>query len=262
MRTRVEPAVCTHHGSHVECPEHYQPTTRYYKKAKIRTQTSGDCLSCIKYVMLLLNVFFIVAGVLFVGAGLMFIVGDSALATILHLTELLTQTIYFVLATGVALFFLGFVGCCGTHRNNRVFLIIFFILMCVVLIVEMTGLGVVVSGRAELYEDSLADSMKLKYTAATDKKYIKAWNAIMRKKECCGIRGYADFDAAPHSCCKEEGCDPTDAANCYDVGCYDKIYSAAEPVMYLGVAFFILVLIFQIVVMSVAICLFRGLQHV
>ncbi|XP_077452736.1 tetraspanin-18-like isoform X2 [Stigmatopora argus] len=262
MRTRVEPAVCTHHGSHVECPEHYQPTTRYYKK-KIRTQTTGDCLSCIKYVMLILNVFFIVAGVFFVFAGLMFIVGDSALATILHLTELLTQSIYFVLATGVALFILGFVGCCGTHRNNRVLLIIFFMLMCVVLILEMTGLGVVVSGRAELYEDSLAGLMKLKYSEATDKKYIKAWNAIMRKKECCGIRGDTDFDpTVPHSCCKEEACDPSDAALRNTVGCYDMIYSAAEPVMYIGVAFFILVLIFQIVVMSFAICLFRGLQHI
>ncbi|XP_057691772.1 tetraspanin-18-like isoform X2 [Corythoichthys intestinalis] len=238
MRTRIEPAAYGQHTPNVECADHY-PATRYYKKAKIRTQTTGDCLSCIKYTLLILNTFFVMTGCLFAALwALTQLATDSALVAVLQTKESLVSGLYFMLGVGGGLFIVGFVGCCGALRGNRFLLLTFCMLIFVVLIVEMAGIGLVLVDRSEFEEKTMSDNMKSKFGAEFTKAnqdYVEAWRAVMRHYECCGI---SRDDFTPENvprCCRVD-----DKDICDDTTPTHK----------------------QVTAIAIAICFFRGLQHV
>ncbi|XP_057691773.1 tetraspanin-18-like isoform X3 [Corythoichthys intestinalis] len=200
MRTRIEPAAYGQHTPNVECADHY-PATRYYKKAKIRTQTTGDCLSCIKYTLLILNTFFV-----------------------------------------------------------------FCMLIFVVLIVEMAGIGLVLVDRSEFEEKTMSDNMKSKFGAEFTKAnqdYVEAWRAVMRHYECCGI---SRDDFTPENvprCCRVDDkdiCDDTTPT--HKQPCYDKIKKLYDNGLYGGIGFLLVVVVCEVTAIAIAICFFRGLQHV
>ncbi|XP_057693040.1 tetraspanin-18-like isoform X2 [Corythoichthys intestinalis] len=232
MRTRIEPAAYGQRIPNVECADHY-PATRYYKKAKIRTQTTGDCLSCIKYTMLVLNTFFVMTGCMFFGVwALTQIAVDSAFVAVLQTKQTLVEGLYFVLGVGIALFIVGFVGCCGALRGNRFLLITFCTFIVLILITEMAGIGLVLVDRGEFDQKTMKATMIKNFQkdgtddAASVKTYLKAWKAVMRHD------------------------------------CYRKIKDTYDNVLYGGIGFLLVVVICEVVVVAIGICLFRGLQHV
>ncbi|XP_077452867.1 tetraspanin-18B-like [Stigmatopora argus] len=241
-----------------------------------RTSITGDCLSCIKYLMLIFNTSFVVAGCLLVGLGLLGMLGTSTLGAVVNLHQGLKLAIYFVLGVGASLFLLGFLGCCGTLRENRCLLLFFLLLIFFVFLAELGAAGWTLSTQREsLTVDELAKQMKHKFKSDEKDPYSKAWTTLMFKYDCCGIKGMQDFQGnshvAPHkvplSCCitmetEATECRQGQSSKIHQEGCYQKIYETVEPYMYIGLAFCILILTFELLAMSVAMCLFRGLQFV
>ncbi|XP_077372255.1 tetraspanin-18B-like [Festucalex cinctus] len=251
--------------------------------ARGTTVMAGDCVSCVKYLMLIFNTFLVMAGCFLLGVGLLVLFGTAVLSEMLMQHPVLSKTVFAVLGIGSLLFLLGFVGCCGALRENRCLLFFFFMLIFVVFIAELAAGVWAYTQRQKFFVEDLQKEMREKYQGyAPDDKYTTIWNKWMVQHECCGINGFEDFEGSlfrrkynhtvPTACCLQRSqtgnLEHADRDKCLKgshdhinvQGCYRAGFKTYEVYLYLAGALFILVLTFELLAMSVAMCLFRGLQ--
>jgi len=140
---------------------------------------------------------------------------------------------------GVLVFILGFLGCFGSFRENRIVLIVYTILLVLVLMGEVVAIIISMIYKGKI-EESVEDGLELKVEGyvtgiAED---IEIMDKIQDTLQCCGIHGPDTYTSnkdwlekhnnvtVPASCC---GVDPEDAAltcntsdnNLYTDGCLD-----------------------------------------
>ncbi|XP_057693041.1 uncharacterized protein LOC130916373 isoform X3 [Corythoichthys intestinalis] len=223
MRTRIEPAAYGQRIPNVECADHY-PATRYYKKAKIRTQTTGDCLSCIKYTMLVLNTFFV-----FCTFIVLILITEMA-----GIGLVLVDRGEFDQKTMKATMIKNFQKD-GTDdaASVKTYLKAW---KAVMRHYKCCGIGTAFTKK----EAAAAASASESRASATEPASIPA-------PKCCRIED-------EQMCQTEFKEHPGD--------CYRKIKDTYDNVLYGGIGFLLVVVICEVVVVAIGICLFRGLQHV
>ncbi|XP_030329353.1 uncharacterized protein LOC115602391 isoform X3 [Strigops habroptila] len=110
-------------------------------------------LSCVKYLMFIFNVLVFVSpaavlregtpveagGTCLVAVGLWVAVDPSGFQHIVAANGVLSAGAFLLLAVGMALALLGFLGCCGALRRSRALLLGFFILVSLVFITQLVG---------------------------------------------------------------------------------------------------------------------------
>uniref|UniRef100_A0A8B9TR98 Tetraspanin n=1 Tax=Anas platyrhynchos TaxID=8839 RepID=A0A8B9TR98_ANAPL len=140
-------------------------------------------LSCVKYLMFIFNVLVFAGGTCLVGVGIWVAVDPAGPGA------------YLLLAVGIALSLLGFLGCCGALRRSRLLLL-------------------VVSEGRELFLSEL----RRNYRGDEDAEVFSvAWNTLMVMFSCCGVLGPEDFGNGsrfqelhpgtpwPRACCARDG---------------------------------------------------------
>merc|ERR1712048_665540 len=125
-----------------------------------------------------------------------------------------------LIAAGIFVAIIGFVGCCGAMKQNKVMLIIYFILVLLIFILEIVA-GALAYTKKDLMEKHLSENLKKVVdenygTANPDtatKAMIKAIDWFQQEVKCCGATGYEEWKTsnwgksnngtlAPESCCK------------------------------------------------------------
>ncbi|NXX77872.1 TSN18 protein, partial [Urocolius indicus] len=81
-------------------------------------------LSCMKYLMFIFNVLVFAGGTCLAAVGLWVAVDPSGLQDIVAARAVLSAGAYVLLAVGIALSLLGFLGCCGALRRSRPLLLL------------------------------------------------------------------------------------------------------------------------------------------
>ncbi|XP_019712797.1 tetraspanin-18-like isoform X2 [Hippocampus comes] len=265
MRTRVEPAS---YGSRPESlrTEQFPPSRHYHhaivvQPSRHKTVMTGDCLKSVKYLMLILNTFFFVAGVLLLGVGLLVVLGTRIVGDLIETHPLLSKVLHFVMAVGSLLFLLGFLGWCGALRENRCVLLLYFAFITSIFLAQL-GFGIFAFTQwGTLSQESLSATLVSKYQHENlQDHYTAVWRKIMHDFSCCGIRGASDFPSkVPLACCRRRAttCDKTTA---YESGCFEALYNSYTIYMYTAGALVIIVMIFELISLSISMCLFRGLR--
>uniref|UniRef100_A0A8B9C014 Tetraspanin n=1 Tax=Anser brachyrhynchus TaxID=132585 RepID=A0A8B9C014_9AVES len=152
-------------------------------------------LSCVKYLMFIFNVLVFAGGTCLVGVGLWVAVDPAGFQDIVAAKPVLSAGAYLLLAVGIALSLLGFLGCCGALRRSRLLLL-------------------VVSEGRELFLSELQRN----YRGDEDTEVFSvAWNTLMVMFSCCGVLGPEDFGNGsrfqelhpgtpwPRVCCARDG---------------------------------------------------------
>ncbi|NWS50348.1 TSN18 protein, partial [Probosciger aterrimus] len=80
-------------------------------------------LSCVKYLMFTFNVLVFAGGTCLVAVGLWVAVDPSGFQHIVAAKGVLSAGAFLLLAVGMALALLGFLGCCGALRRSRALLL-------------------------------------------------------------------------------------------------------------------------------------------
>uniref|UniRef100_A0A3B4XMG9 Tetraspanin n=1 Tax=Seriola lalandi dorsalis TaxID=1841481 RepID=A0A3B4XMG9_SERLL len=165
---------------------------------------------CIKYLLFFFNLLFWVSGCIILGVSIYLKVSKDGN----QITNESLPGIDLMIAIGVIIMVLGFLGCCGAIRENRCMLLLFFITLLLIFILLLAA-GIL--------------------------------GAVGEKKlKCCGlVNGPSDWTQIPESCrCNKTEPDCGSSA-LYDEPCSNKIITLMEKNMevVLGIAFAIAILL-------------------
>ncbi|NXD56271.1 TSN18 protein, partial [Corvus moneduloides] len=81
-------------------------------------------LSCMKYLMFIFNVLVFAGGTCLVAVGVWVAVDPAGFQDIVAARAVLSAGAWLLLALGIALSLLGFLGCCGALRRSRPLLLL------------------------------------------------------------------------------------------------------------------------------------------
>lgn len=179
--------------------------------------------------------------------------------------SLVSTLCYIMIAAGVVLLAISFLGCCGACCSFTTVMLVYSIILIVILLAQVAAI-ILVFAKPDVVKDrmksTLQDTMKdydgIKGTSVS----ALGWNWVQQEFDCCGAEGYADFESkgspykdsgindnaamsgttgdvrAPVACCKTlptsdadrgtcagDGGLPTEANSNLNKGCVDKVWS-------------------------------------
>ncbi|XP_055339514.1 CD151 antigen-like [Paramacrobiotus metropolitanus] len=200
-------------------------------------------IKCAKIVLVIFNMIFFIGGLVVMGIGIWLLVDKSSFVILtarLQVNEDLTkferadtmlqQAAYLLIASGVIVFVVAFLGCCGALKEWRPLLITYAIFLIIIL-----GLEIAAGIYAAVYRSTSSDYVPTTMRFTLSKRYqhdgvitngthllfrpanfwTNTWNKMMIQLECCGIDNGNDFitmnleqfkpltgPEAPVTCCK------------------------------------------------------------
>ncbi|XP_031165280.1 tetraspanin-1 [Sander lucioperca] len=156
------------------------------------------CFTFIKLMMVLFNLLIFLGGLTLLAMGIwVSIDGSSFLQLLGPFSSQGMQFVnvgFFCIAIGAVLVLLGFMGCCGAHKESKCLLLTFFSIVLIIFIAEVAA-GVV----ALAYSSFAEGIVRAWATTALQKDYgsdpvvTKIWNTTMTEIKCCGFTNYTDF---------------------------------------------------------------------
>jgi len=192
-------------------------------------------MSCIKYLMFVFNFVFVVCGIALIVVGA--VVQGKDFTQFLNNKYVTAPTI--LIAVGVIIFVLAFLGCYGSVRENHCMVMTFGVLLFIIFVVEIAGGITAYVNRSEL-ENVLRDNMNSTFQQ-NKPDFKKLWAEMESKWECCGFEGPNDYENATielhSSCCPksvpEHECRLGNKQH-YTQGCYsvflDRVRSAVGAI--------------------------------
>ncbi|XP_070795695.1 tetraspanin-1 [Pituophis catenifer annectens] len=204
-----------------------------------------SCFTFLKVMMILFNLAIFLGGATLLGIGIWVTVDSKSFLNIFGaISASVLQFVhvgYLLIAIGVILFLLGFLGCCGAQKESKCLLITFFSIILIIFIIEVAGavVALVYTSLAQtLLQATVAKLLKDDYGKANP--LTEAWNITMTKLNCCGLSNYTDFDDSyfyknsknlyPEQCCNSSSlslsastCNRTVAESFAVKGCFDQM---------------------------------------
>ncbi|KAF7496647.1 Tetraspanin-11 [Sarcoptes scabiei] len=193
-------------------------------------------------------------GIIFIGGLVVFAIGVWTLADRSFMERLLGSNLYItsaslLIAAGVIVSFISFLGSLGAYKEIRFMLLVFFVLLFLIFILMLLGgiLGYVFRNQVD---DRMKREMKITISYyGNDSAITDAWDSVQRNFHCCGIEidnhpGYVIYlknnpffstsqrKKVPRSCCMNlrdessiERCmaEPSNPTHTYHDDCYDKM---------------------------------------
>ncbi|XP_071187846.1 tetraspanin-8-like [Salvelinus alpinus] len=200
---------------------------------------------CIKYLLFLFNLLFWISGCVILGVSIYLKVSKNG-------NVIMDEAVPFVdllIAVGVIIMVLGFLGCCGAIKENRCMLILFFVgLLLIFILLLIAGiLGAVGEKKSQVWvKESLAKLLPLKDQKPEIQTDLQKLEVEVK---CCGlINGPSDWGSTvPSSCdCVDttQVCQSADGRKVYSTPCAKFVTSFMEKhaIIALGIAFGIAVL--------------------
>ncbi|CAJ1054638.1 tetraspanin-8-like [Xyrichtys novacula] len=210
---------------------------------------------CIKFLLFFFNLLFWISGIIILAVFIYLKVNKDGNA----ITDESIAGIDLMIAIGVIVMVLGFLGCCGAIRENRCMLLLFFISLLIIFILLLAA-GIM----GAVGEDKVKDWMKKrleKFTPLSKQpENVKSdLEKLQRELQCCGlVNGPADWEnSVPASClCNTTLTDCTPGTH-YQTPCAEEIVRLMQKNMeiVLGIAFAIaILLIFGMVFAMILYC--------
>ncbi|CAG7734728.1 unnamed protein product [Allacma fusca] len=157
------------------------------------------CYGCMKFGVILVAFFFVLIGlaVVALSAYLLLDPNDQAYREITRNDEYLYYGKIFLLVSGALMLLGGILGCCGGFKQSSPCLSLF---LAIVLIISMAELAAGVYAYVNrddfinYFNTLLENSVKHQYRR--EEVITNAWNLIQKEMECCGAKGYRDFQGS------------------------------------------------------------------
>jgi len=201
----------------------------------------------VKYALFLANIIILICGIATFAVGVWTLADRSFMERLLG-SDLYVSSASILIAAGVIVTLISFLGCFGAIKEIKCMLLTFFIILFMIFIIMLVGgiLGYVFRNEVEkqMHQEMVMTIPKYKNeTAVTD-----AWDAVQEYFKCCGIRtepqvgsyriwsekngNFAQGDKkVPDSCCKRKeissvrSCqsNPENSGYAYEDDCYIKM---------------------------------------
>lgn len=161
---------------------------------------------CIKYLLFIFNLLFVVSGVIILSVGITIKAYYSDYE--LFLDDQYFSTPNLLIAIGSIIFVIAFFGCCGAVKENFCMTITFSTLLILIFVLEFAAgiSGYVLRNQtADFLTEKLNESLH-KYNPNKVDHITKLWDDIQTQFHCCGVHNYTDWlnvtnNQLPMSCC-------------------------------------------------------------
>lgn len=171
----------------------------------------------IRYAMFFFNLIFFLLGCGILGVGIWLKVEKGEYAQVSSFNFVTAANL--AIAAGAIILVVGFLGCCGAIKEIRPMLLMFFILLVLIFILEITAGGIAYAKRNELENKLQADfneSISLRYGDKNQQGVTLAIDKFQESFQCCGYNSYMDWQwsryyhekgtshtgTIPKSCCR------------------------------------------------------------
>ena len=168
---------------------------------------------CLRGLLLLLNVIFILVGLTMIGLGIYLKVDkdlDAILSELASTSTFEGQSLGFLafvmIGGGVFTVLVSLVGCVGALRVNSCLLLTYVVILAILMVIEFVGFIMAFAYKNKL-EDVYRDSLTTVFGKAlmnNDTRVMKVFHQLEDKLDCCGVNGKDDYSKyhglAPPSC--------------------------------------------------------------
>jgi hypothetical protein len=207
---------------------------------KEKGRDDGCCgIDFLKYVLFIFNFIFWLSGLGIVAIGVWTLWDRNHYVSLLTSTTYAATT-YVLLGTGGAILLVGFIGCCGAWRENRLCLMTYACFLLVIFLLEAVAGILAYMYEAAVHDElvrSLNQTMLQNYMI--DKEKTLAIDHMQQNFKCCGAGSFRDWkhsrwlmgnpainNTVPDSCCKTvtPGCAiRSHPSNIYYDGCVPEL---------------------------------------
>ncbi|XP_031989411.1 tetraspanin-18-like [Corvus moneduloides] len=221
-------------------------------------------LSCMKYLMFIFNVLVFAGGTCLVAVGVWVAVDPAGFQDIVAARAVLSAGAWLLLALGIALSLLGFLGCCGALRRSRPLLLLFFILVSLVFLMQLAGAVLFLVHWKKVQPERFLSELRRNYGGDEGAEvFSTAWNTLMVTFSCCGVLGPEDFGNGsrfhelhpetpwPRACCARNG-----LLQAGELGCFSTFGRTLQRYISLPGTCSLAVLGIEIFAMFFAFCLY------
>ncbi|XP_076015902.1 tetraspanin-8-like [Genypterus blacodes] len=202
---------------------------------------------CIKYLLFIFNLLFWLSGCLILAVSIYLKVKAGEEGN--KLSDVGGPGIDLMIAIGVIIMGLGFLGCCGAIKESRCMLLLFFISLLIIFILLLAA-GILGAVAQHLVQDLAKDKMaELLPLSDQSPEVQKDQQKLEEKLKCCGlVNGPSDWKTnIPTSCnCTDtsQPCMASGSRQIYKTPCLTHINNLLEKnqKVLLGIAFAIAIL--------------------
>jgi len=188
----------------------------------------GCATNTAKYLFFAFNFIFFVLGIATLGVGIYSRVENDSWSELIDTSSMFSAA-NLLIAGGVIVAIIGFLGCCGAIKEVRILLIIYSVVVILIFILEIAGGAYAYTKRDEV-EEKLTEGLKKAVTKEYGKEddtaaegMTKAVDWFQENVKCCGIDNPNEWQTsawatlnggtitevkAPDSCCTDisKGC--------------------------------------------------------
>jgi len=245
----------------------------------------GCATNTAKYLFFAFNFIFFVLGIATLGVGIYSRVENDSWSELIDSSSLFSAA-NLLIAGGVIVAIIGFLGCCGAIKEVRILLIIYSVVVILIFILEIAGGAYAYTKRDEV-EKKLTEGLQKGVTTeygkddTASKGMTKAIDWFQENVKCCGIKNANEWQTSawaapniteiktPDSCCNDisAGCgrdlSQYSSSSIYQEGCVEAGKKFVKDNLYLvgGVGVGIAVVQLLSIVFAVClICAFRDAE--
>lgn len=183
-------------------------------------------MKCVKYLLFLFNLLFVLAGIGLISAGAYVKVKLDQYYDFFG-SDYMGPGILLIVV-GVFIFFLAFFGCCGAYKENYCLTMTFAVCLGIIFILEISGgiAGFVLREDIENEVEKVLKDAQANYGKADHEGVTGAWDRLQNEFDCCGVESYDDWknsqpNKPPISCCKD---------SVSEQECADRSYNNTAPI--------------------------------
>lgn len=230
----------------------------------------------VQYVFFAFNLLIWILGIVVLGVGIWSHAEANTWKSLINLDTIASAS-NLLIAAGIIVAVLGFLGCWGAVKKVRVLLIVYSVLVFLIFILEIAA-GAYAYNKRGVVEKKVQDAVKKGINdnyGKPDKASLvvtKAIDLFQSKIKCCGIQGPSDYKGSywathnntdhatvPMSCCKHQVKDcnmgSVNSTSIYHVGCLKQGKVWAESNMMYLVNIGVVIAIVELVGIFSAVCL-------
>jgi len=154
----------------------------------------NDCCRCVKFFFVLINLLITIIGLVLLGCALWLFFDTFHYLQIAQTNEEYYRGTYLLMAVGILMTVVGFLGCVGACRESPCMLGTFFTLVLLILVGEIASIVWIHMNTDKLREElrnSIAGAVREEYGKNTPR--TEALDVIQSQLECCGGKGPKDW---------------------------------------------------------------------
>lgn len=160
----------------------------------------SECYGSVKYALIFINLIFWVVGLASVGLAVWMLTDQTFLMSLSQEQHNFSAGLYILLAAGILMLIVAFLGCYGAIRSSQCMLVTFFSCLLVVIVAQIAaGAWLYANSNSleELVKSALINTVKNKYSV--EESYTQAVDSFQSDLGCCGATGPSDWTGSKYA---------------------------------------------------------------